>query len=133
MTVRRIRGFTLLEVMIVCVIVGILAAIALPAYQDQIRKSRRASVQSHLMDIAAKEQAYFLDTRGSYSTSLSTLHITTPPDVADNYTITVTTAAGPPPTFTAKATATGGQVNDLGTGVDLTIDNTGTKAPSGKW
>jgi type IV pilus assembly protein PilE len=130
---KRTRGFTLLEVMIVCVIVGVLAAIVLPAYQDQMRKSRRASAQSHLMDIAAKEQAYFLDTRGSYSSSLSTLHITTPTDVSAYYTITVTPAAGPPPTFVANATATGSQVKDLGTGVDLTIDSTGAKLPAGKW
>ena len=130
---QRIRGFTLLEVMIVCVIVGILAAIVLPAYQDQVRKSRRASAQSHLMEIAAKQHAYFLDTRGSYTTSLSTLHVTTPADVAANYTITIATTAGPPATFTATATPTGGQVNDLGSGVNLTIDSVGTKAPTGKW
>ncbi len=119
--------------MIVCVIVGILAAIVLPAYQDQMRKSRRASAQSHLMDIAAKEQAHFLDTRGSYSNSLSSLHMTTPPEVAAYYTISIDTPAVTPPTFTAKATAIGGQVKDLGTGIDLTIDNAGNKTPSGKW
>jgi type IV pilus assembly protein PilE len=43
--VKRVRGFTLLEVMIVCVIVGILAAIVLPSYQNQLRKSRRASAE----------------------------------------------------------------------------------------
>jgi prepilin-type N-terminal cleavage/methylation domain len=67
MTAKRTRGFTLLEIMIVVAIVGILAAVVLPSYQNQMRKSRRASAQSHLMDIASKEQAYFLDTRGSYS------------------------------------------------------------------
>lgn len=133
MVVKRIRGFTLLEVMIVCVIVGILAAIVLPSYQNQVRKSRRASAQSHLMGIAAKEQAFFLDTRGSFSTSLSTLQLTTPSDVSANYTITITTDGGPPPTFVAKATAIGGQINDLGASVDLTIDNTGTKSPPDKW
>ena len=133
MAVKRTRGFTLLEVMIVCVIVGILAAIVLPAYQNQVRKSRRASAQSHLMEIAAKQHAYFLDTRGSYTTSLSTLHLTTPADVATNFTISIATAAGPPATFTATASPTGSQVNDLGSGVNLTIDSTGAKAPADKW
>jgi type IV pilus assembly protein PilE len=130
---RRIRGFTLLEIMIVVAIVGILAAIVLPSYQDQMRKSRRASAQSHLMEIAAKEHAHFLDTRGSYSTSLSTLHLTTPTDVSDYFTISIATTAGPPATFTVTATPTGGQVKDLGTGVNLTIDSTGAKLPAGKW
>ena len=133
MAVKRARGFTLLEVMIVCVIVGILAAIVLPAYQNQVRKSRRASAESHLMEIAAKQHAYFLDTRGSYTTSLSTLHLTTPADVAANFTISIATAAGPPATFTATASPTGSQVNDLGSGVNLTIDSTGVKAPADKW
>ena len=122
------RGFTLLEVMIVCVIVGILAAIVLPAYQDQVRKSRRAS-RNRILWRSRRRSMVFPGTRSSSSTSLSTLNVTTPADVSSNYTISIATAAGPPATFTATATPTGGQVNDLGTGVNLTIDSTGNKAP----
>jgi type IV pilus assembly protein PilE len=47
------KGFTLIEVMIVVAIVGILAAVAYPSYQDHVRKSRRAEAQSALMGLAA--------------------------------------------------------------------------------
>jgi type IV pilus assembly protein PilE len=114
--------------MIVCVIVGILAAIVLPSYQNQIRKGNRGSAQSHLMDIAQREQQYFLDTRGSYSTSLTDLQMTTPSDVASHYTVTIATNAGPPATFTATATPASGQDQDLA-GNALTITNAGVKGP----
>jgi len=56
MTRNRTRGFTLLEVMIVVVIVGVLAAIALPAYQSQVRKSNRSAAQQFMQDVALREQ-----------------------------------------------------------------------------
>jgi type IV pilus assembly protein PilE len=140
MVVKRIRGFTLLEVMIVCVIVGILAAIVLPSYQNQLRKQRRGTAQSLLMDIASKQQTYLLDSRAYAGTvascdtaGLTTLHVTVPQGVSDYYTVCVQQTGTAPPTFIAKASATGGQVLDLGTGVDLSIDDTGNKLPLGKW
>jgi type IV pilus assembly protein PilE len=131
MAIKRNRGFTLLEILTVVVIVGILAAIALPAYQEQIRKQRRATAETHLMDIAAHQQTYLLDSRG-YAPDLATLSMTTPSEVSQYYTISVTNSAGPPPTFTITATPTGAQAADLG-GAALTIDNSGAKTPSGAW
>src|SRR4030095_15171898 len=53
---RRLhRGFTLIEMMIVLAVLAILAAIALPAYQEQVRKGRRASAQAHLVDGATQQ------------------------------------------------------------------------------
>src|SRR5258706_8820939 len=102
-------GFTLLEMTIVTVIIAILVTVALPSYQGQIRKSRRASAQSHLMDISARQQQYLFDSRG-YASDLATLNMTTPTDVAAYYTIAVASVAGPPPSFIATATPTGSQV-----------------------
>lgn len=55
----RMRGITFIELMIVIVIIGILAAFAYPSYQDQVRKTRRADGQTALMDKAQQlERCY---------------------------------------------------------------------------
>ena len=58
-------GFTLIELMITVAIVGILAAIAYPAYQDSILKGRRAEGRAALLNLLQQQERYYTQT-GSY-------------------------------------------------------------------
>lgn len=124
------KGFTLVELMVVIAVIGILASIVVPSYQDYLRKGRRAAAQSLLMDVAQKQQQYLLDSR-SYAADLTTLKVTTPDDVANYYTITMDVGNGAPPSFTVTATPNSG--TDQASDPTLTIDNTGKKTPGDKW
>ena len=61
------RGFTLIELMIVVAVIGILAAIAYPSYQDYIRKARRIDAQSVMLDIQLLQEKYRVN-NPSYAT-----------------------------------------------------------------
>jgi len=55
---RRSAGFTLIELMITVAVVAILATVALPAYQDSVRKSRRAQAKADLVELAQNLERY---------------------------------------------------------------------------
>lgn len=62
------QGFTLIELMIVVLIVGILTAIAYPAYQEHVTRARRSDGQAALMDLASRLERYYSE-RNTYQTA----------------------------------------------------------------
>ena len=103
MTSNR-KGFTLIELLIVVVIIGILAAIAIPKFSNTKEKAYVAAMKSDLRNLATYEEQYAADNNGAYfggvATSAAPLQGFTP---SQNVTITATNIAGPPPSWSATA------------------------------
>src|SRR5437660_1239038 len=90
------KGFTLIELLIVVVIIGILAAIAIPKFANTKDKAYVAAMKSDLRNMATYEEQYAADNGGAYfggvATSAAPLQGFSP---SQNVTVTVTNLAGP--------------------------------------
>ena len=131
---RRRNGFTLIEIMITLVVVAVLVAIAFPSYQSYIRRGVRSQGQQFLMDLAQRQEQFFLDQR-RYATDLGVgagqmTNYVVPRDVIKHYTLqqpfTVSNAAGAPPSFTLMLTPIAGDRLVAADG-NLLINNLGTR------
>lgn len=141
MGLKSHRGFTLIEVMIVVAIIAILAAISIPSYSEYLLRSKRAMGKAVLMDIANKQEQFFLSNK-SYTTTLTNLgagggYIDTQGRLIASsadaiYLVTIGAAAGGTisTTYLITAVPQGGQTKDTKCGT-LTLDNTGNKTKSG--
>ena len=126
----RQRGFTLVELMVVVVVVGILAMIAIPSYSRYTMRAKRSAAESFIMNVASRQEQYILDAR-QYATTLTLLGMSVPADVAANYNIAISGVSVTPPTYTINATPTGSQLaNDTECGT-VSIDQAGTKGITG--
>ena len=138
------NGFTLIELMIVVAVIGVLAAIALPSYRNQVIRANRSAAQQFLSAVATREEQLLLDSRNYQSVAVSDtttdhfkdspasggINFVVPTETKGNYTFAVVADnATTPPTFTITATAVGNQAVDG----NLTLNQAGTKTPASKW
>jgi type IV pilus assembly protein PilE len=128
LTIGSKRGFTLIELLVTIVIVGILAAVAIPSYNSYMVRARRADAKTALEQLRASQEMFRAE-RGSYSTSLAQLvNSWGVPNVSGDYAILLNSASATG--FTAQAQpSTARQTSDG----SLFIDQNGNKTPADKW
>lgn len=132
MKIESNSGFTLIELMIAAVIVAILAAVALPAYNGQIRKSRRADAVASISQYQqaqerwrANEVTYATQAQATASTTANPAGLGLSSTSTNGYyTIAVTNPTASTYTVTATAVAGTTQANDTGcTVLDVSVAN----------
>lgn len=122
------QGFTLVELMIVVAIVGILAAVALPAYRNHVAKAHRAEAQAVLLEAAQFLERRFTTNNTYFGAVLPAALQTSPKGgVTTRYQIAIT-AAGQN-TFTLTATQL---IGDTACG-NFTLTQTGQRGHTGTW
>ncbi len=129
------QAFTLIELMVTVAIVGILAGIAYPSYQDSVMKSRRADAKGALLGFANAMERHFTETN-SYlgagttngNTGIPTVFSATSPVDGGTAYYNLTINAATAGSYTLNAAPTGAQTNDkCGT---LSLTQTGVRGIS---
>ena len=115
MTRKASKGFTLIELMVVVVIVGALAAIAIPQYDAYVMRGRIAEGISLMAELQVRQEQYYQDNR-AYVNGMQ------PRQSAQYWTATCTTA-NVNQTFTCTATPS----SSSGIGYKFTVDQAGAK------
>ena len=131
---NRMKGVTLIELMIVIVVVAILGSIAVPSYRSFVLRSHRVEAKTALLALAAAQEKFYLQNNTYATNSLLT---TAPPSglglaaTTENgwYTVAIANGANAAG-FSATATATGTQTAD-GDCASFTINQLGVKTATG--
>lgn len=125
-----LRGFTLIEIMVVVGIVAILIAIAVPSYSRYVLKSRRLDGQSNLLKIQTRLEEYFVQNE---SYPVNTTNFPIPSSTYYQYSYV---PSGGNTAYTITATALGNQANDQEGSTScnsLSVDSQNNKTPTACW
>jgi len=122
------KGITLIELLVVITIVGVLAAIAIPAYTNYMQRARRADGKTALEQLRAAQEMFRAE-RGTYSLNIVELRNTFGvPAVSGDYDIMLVNTGGG--AFLGEARPnTARQLSDG----SLFINQDGVKTPAAKW
>lgn len=117
-------GMSLIELMLVVTIVGILAMVVVPSFQEQILRARRGDGINHLLQLKIKQEAYRIE----HINYASTLQLPLP--ISDFYTFSVSNVSAT--TYVLNASAIGSQIADS-TCLSMSIDQSMNKTPPHCW
>jgi type IV pilus assembly protein PilE len=132
---RREHGMTLIELMIVVGLIAILIALAIPSYQQYVRKAYRGDAQNLLIRWANVQEIWRANNAGHAplpDADAGTLGISQP--VLDRYTFSISDVTSS--TYTLTATATGDQAKDKEAGTmctTLTLNQSNVTTPASCW
>jgi type IV pilus assembly protein PilE len=127
-TFRKESGFSLIELMVVVSIIGILAAIAVPAYTAYVTRGNRAAARACASEMAQFMERYYT-TNLTYVGAAPALGCQTEGSLDTRYTLSVTGLAQN--TYSVLATPIGAQLSHDTACAALTMDQTGTRTISG--
>ena len=124
-------GFTMVELMIVVAIIGVLAAVVGPSYQEYVLNTKRTDGKIALLDMADKQERYYLQ-NNSYASDIAALFGVAGDQFSEKEKYQLAVTSGDANTFTITATAQNDQTADSGC-TPLTLNQAGTKGPAGCW
>lgn len=126
---KQQTGFNLIELMIVVVILGIIAAIAYPSYLEQVRQTRRANAQADMLELASYLERFYSESFTYVGAAANQPFNQSPQTGQAHYNLNLQnlTATG----FDIQAVPQGAQADDsCGT---MTLDETGAGTPANCW
>lgn len=126
------RGFTLMEIMITVIIIGILAAVAIPTYQEYVRQGQRSEGAAYAMQLATAQERFFT-MRNTYTTTATDLSMNDFSGASASmsswtYAITAGTTGDIATSF--MVTGTNSHTDDAKC-TEIAIDQTGSKTYTG--
>ncbi len=139
-----VSGFTLVELLMTILVLGILLSIAIPGYKDYLIRANKSAAKAVMLEIASREEQYLMNT-GAFGT-LAQLNYTVPTEVSTVFDITLTTGTNTGstitalqglPTFTITASGKAGTIQAghpaAGASTALSINQFGLKLPLNEW